>query len=119
MRKSTQAFDPSRLEAELRRKTAQQPGKSTSASSGTSHDDERVTVWNTATNRKTAGNSAPRRVHLDQYLKEHPQYELYTGQDKKRALPKNLQVRGFQLSSNSAIRVKFLLATSGMMAARR
>ena len=73
MRKSTQAFDPDRVKSELRHTVAQNPARPTS--------DERVMVWNTVTKRKSAGNNAPRRAHLDRYLKEHPEYEVYTGQD--------------------------------------
>ena len=43
--------------------------------------DERVVMWNTITQRKSAGNSAPRRAHLQQYLQDHPEYEVYTGQN--------------------------------------
>lgn len=43
--------------------------------------DERVVMWNTITQRKQAGNSAPRRVHLQQYLQDHPEYEVYSGQN--------------------------------------
>ena len=92
IRKAPQAFDPDRLEAEQRRKMAQQSAKSTNAGGGASSDDERVVLWNTVTKRKSAGNTAPRRTHLEQYLRAHPEYELYTGQDKKRA-PAKTKVR--------------------------
>ncbi len=43
--------------------------------------EERVVMWNTITQRKVAGNSAPRRAHLQQYLQDHPEYEVYTDQN--------------------------------------
>lgn len=46
--------------------------------------DERVVMWNTVTQRKCAGNSAPRRAHLQQYLQDHPEYEVYTGQNQSK-----------------------------------
>ena len=42
---------------------------------------ERVVLWNTVTQRKVAGNSAPRRAHLEAYLNEHPEYEVFDGQN--------------------------------------
>lgn len=84
IRKSTKAFDPDRLESELRYKAAKNKAKPTNAGKG---DDERAMVWNTKTMRKSAGMCAPRRSHLEQYLQEHPEYEVYSGQDKKRPPP--------------------------------
>lgn len=73
------------MESELRRKMAKNNAKPSNAGKG---DDERVMVWNTRTMRKSAGMCAPRRSHLQQYLQEHPEFELYNGQDKKRPAPR-------------------------------
>ena len=73
------------MESELRLKAAKNNVKPTNAGKG---DDERAMVWNTITMRKSAGMCAPRRSHLEQYLQEHPEYEVYNGQDKKRPPPK-------------------------------
>lgn len=43
--------------------------------------DKRVKVWNTQTRRALAGMSAPRRENLKRYLAEHPEMQIYTGQD--------------------------------------
>ena len=42
----------------------------------------RVTLWNNATKRKIAGKAAPMQRNLDDYLRKHPECELYSGQDK-------------------------------------
>ena len=43
--------------------------------------EERVVMWNILKQRKVAGNNAPHRAHLLQYLENHPEYEVYTGQN--------------------------------------
>jgi len=58
--------------------------KSTSTASKTTTDEQsrRVTVWNRVTKRKVSGNAAPMEKNLADYLKKHPECELYNGQDK-------------------------------------
>jgi len=57
--------------------------KSTSAASKTIDEQaRRVTVWNRVTKRKVSGNAAPMEKNLSDYLKKHPECELYNGQDK-------------------------------------
>lgn len=43
--------------------------------------EKRVTIWNPFEKRKLSGNSAPFRKNLEEYLKKHPDWEEYWGQD--------------------------------------
>lgn len=46
-------------------------------------DNQRVTIWNSSGGRKVSGNAAPFRQNLKEYLQMHPEWEVYTNQDKK------------------------------------
>jgi len=54
--------------------------------------EKRVTIWNWKEKRKLSGNSAPFKRNLQKYLKKHPDWQEYIGQDKetsgKRPTPK-------------------------------
>jgi len=56
-------------------------------------DDEaagkRVTIWNWREQRKLSGNSAPFKKNLQDYLRKHPDWEEYAGQDKDENGKKN------------------------------
>lgn len=43
--------------------------------------EKRVTIWNWKEKRKLSGNSAPFKRNLQRYLKKHPDWQEYTGQD--------------------------------------
>jgi len=59
--------------------------KPTTTQSMNSNDDmaeKRVTIWNWREQRKLSGNSAPFKKNLQEYLRKHPDWEEYIGQDK-------------------------------------
>merc|ERR1711939_699457 len=59
--------------------------KPTTTQSMNSNDDmaeKRVTIWNWREQRKLSGNSAPFKKNLQEYLRKHPDWEEYVGQDK-------------------------------------
>jgi len=45
-------------------------------------DYKRVTIWNWREKRKLSGNSAPFKKNLQEYIRMHPDWEMYVGQDK-------------------------------------
>merc|ERR1711939_1103982 len=66
--------------------------KPTTTQSMNSNDDmaeKRVTIWNWREQRKLSGNSAPFKKNLQEYLRKHPDWEEYIGQDKDENGKKN------------------------------
>jgi len=63
----------------------QQSGAYTNAYYG--EPEQRVTIWNRVEQRKLSGNSAPFRKNLGEYIRKHPEWELYAGQDKEGYVP--------------------------------
>jgi len=51
--------------------------------------EKRVTIWNWREQRKLSGNSAPFKKNLQEYLRKHPDWEEYVGQDKDENGKKN------------------------------
>lgn len=57
------------------------------------HDEDaekRVTIWNWREQRKLSGNSAPFKKNLQEYIRKHPDWEEYVGQDKDTVTGKKL-----------------------------
>lgn len=52
----------------------------------------RITVWNRQTKRKVSGNAAPMEKNLQEYLKKHPECEMYHGQDKHLTMEEKAQL---------------------------
>merc|ERR1719478_1518442 len=52
--------------------------------------EKRVTIWNWREQRKLSGNSAPFKKNLRDYIRKHPDWEEYVGQDKDEITGKKL-----------------------------
>jgi len=52
--------------------------------------EKRVTIWNWREQRKLSGNSAPFKKNLRDYIRKHPDWEQYVGQDKDPVTNKKL-----------------------------
>jgi len=59
----------------------------------------RIAIWNKVTRRRVSGNAAPREKKLEEYLRKHPECEVYNGQDK---LPMESQTTPVFSNSSSA-----------------
>merc|ERR1719393_1168497 len=83
--------------------------KPTTTQSMNSNDDmaeKRVTIWNWREQRKLSGNSAPFKKNLQEYLRKHPDWEEYVGQDKDENGKKNFQPKKRRKDINVDVPVK-------------
>jgi len=71
---------------------ASPPQPSAQAGSGSDTKARRITVWNRKTKRKVSGNAAPMEKNLAEYLKKHPECEMYDGQDKHLTVEEKAQL---------------------------
>lgn len=55
--------------------------------------ERRVTIWNWREQRKLSGNSAPFKKNLKDYIRKHPDWEEYVGQDKDAITGKKLALK--------------------------
>merc|ERR1719460_899585 len=55
--------------------------------------EKRVTIWNWREQRKLSGNSAPFKKNLKEYIRKHPDWEEYVGQDKDDVTGKKLAAK--------------------------
>merc|ERR1711959_233543 len=58
--------------------------------------EKRVTIWNWREQRKLSGNSAPFKKNLKEYIRKHPDWEEYVGQDKDAETGKKLTHKSMQ-----------------------
>merc|ERR1712164_114708 len=68
--------------------------------------EKRVTIWNWREQRKLSGNSAPFKKNLQEYLRKHPDWEEYVGQDKdengKKSFAPKKRRKDFKLTPSEA-----------------
>lgn len=55
--------------------------------------EKRVTIWNWREQRNLSGNSAPFKKNLQEYIRKHPDWEEYVGQDKDAQTGKKLPAK--------------------------
>ena len=67
-------------------------GRLTKTGEARDPNDERVTIWNKQDRRKLSGNSAPFRKNVDEYIAQHPEWEIYTNQPCEHRKRKRKQV---------------------------
>lgn len=77
------------------------------------HDEDaekRVTIWNWRDQRKLSGNSAPFKKNLKEYIRKHPDWEEYVGQDKdsngKKLSQKKAKAPEMEMSPPASPRVR-------------
>lgn len=72
-------------------------GEASHSEDGDPDAEKRVTIWNWREQRKLSGNSAPFKKNLRDYMRKHPDWEQYVGQDKdtitgKKLSPKKMKI---------------------------
>ena len=61
----------------------------------------RITIWNKTQRRKMTGNAAPLETKISEYLRKHPDCEVYDGQDKAVVEEDSSQILGTEAISGA------------------
>eukprot|EP00736_Rhodelphis_marinus_P012637 Rmarinus@m.14385 len=89
---------PTRAAHHLSNEPAAQSPQNQSISNRDGNPHQRALLWNKVKKKKLSGNAAPQIRRLEQYLRTHPDFEVYTGQDQDESDASELDVDGASTS---------------------